>query len=64
MIKFFNIRTLSTHDICIHKPTKKDLWTVDILAYGEWYTKQFKTLKECFNFIRQIFKKEKTNGKN
>ena len=62
MIKFFNIRTLSTHSICVHKPTKNDLWTVDIVHYGEWYSKQFRTLKECFNFIRLIFGKEKNNG--
>lgn len=65
MIKFFNIKTpLATHSICVHKSTIKDLWTVDIVAYGEWYSRQFRTLKECFNLIRQIFNKEKQNGKN
>lgn len=64
-IKFIKIKTLlAEHDICISRSTKKDYWYLFIIAWGECYSKQYKTLKQCFKFIRHIFGKEKQNGKN
>lgn len=44
---------ISTKEITITKP--RDVYFVDIVAYGRLDQKQCNTLKDCFNYIREYF---------
>ncbi len=52
---------IATKEIFIDKQ-KDDLYCVDIIAYGNWDATNFKTLKECFNYIRTYFNLQKGNN--
>lgn len=68
MFKVFNIKSplgLATIEICLSKKFETDLINVDVIAYGNWYCNQFKTYKECLDWVREMFyikKKGKENG--
>ena len=48
---------IATKEITITKP--KDVYFVDIVAYGKLDQKQCNTLKDCFNYIREYFNMKK-----
>ena len=60
MFKIIKIKSpIATKEISISKQKGQYYYTVDIISYGNWDCTQFKTIKECFNYIRHIFGKEK-----
>ena len=58
--KFILKSPIATKEICISKQ-KGGLYYVNIIAYGNWATMQFFTLKDCFNYIRTYFNLQKGN---
>ena len=48
---------IATKEIAITKP--KDIYFVDIVAYGRLDQKQCNTLKDCFDYIREYFNMKK-----
>ena len=48
---------IATKEITITKP--KDIYFVDIVAYGRLDQKQCNTLKDCFDYIREYFNMKK-----
>lgn len=48
---------IATKEITITKP--KDVYFVDIVAYGSLDQKQCNTLKDCFDYIREYFNMKK-----
>ena len=48
---------IATKEITITKP--KDVYFVDIVAYGRLDQKQCNTLKDCFDYIREYFNMKK-----
>lgn len=56
MFKIFTLKNpIATKEICISKQKGDIFYLITIIAYGSCYTKQSKTLKECFNYIRETF---------
>lgn len=65
MFRNFKLKSpIATKEVVISHRSKNDLYYVNIIAYGNWVTMQFFTLKDCFNYIREYFnlKKGKENG--
>lgn len=51
IFKQFKItNNLSTKEFTISKNT--NMYCVDVIVYGTWYSKYCKSLKECFKYIR------------
>lgn len=48
---------IATKEITITKP--KDVYFVDIVAYGRLDQKQCNTLKDCFDYVRKYFNMKK-----
>lgn len=48
---------VATKEITITKP--KDVYFVDIVAYGRLDQKQCNTLKDCFDYVRKYFNMKK-----
>ena len=62
MFKVFELKSpVATKEICIIKQKSNIFYLITIIAYGSCYTKQYKTLKECFNYIRETFNIKKGN---
>lgn len=65
MFKIFTLKSpIATKEICISKQKDDLFYLITIVAYESCYSKQCKTLKDCFNYIRETFniKKGKENG--
>lgn len=65
MIKIFTLKSpIATKEIYISKQKGDIFYLITIIVYGSCYTKQCKTLKDCFKYIRETFniKKGKENG--
>ena len=50
---------VATKEIEINKPDGSDVYFVDIVAYGRLDQKQWNTLKDCFDYIREYFNMKK-----
>ena len=65
MFKIFKLKsTIATKEIYISRQKSNIFYLITIIAYGSCYTKQCKTLKDCFNYLRETFniRKGKKNG--
>lgn len=63
MFKSFKLKSpIAIKEINISKQKSDYFYMVNIIAYGTWYTKQCRTLHECFTYIRKTFNIRKDNN--